>query len=58
METKGFFQFEIIVSSQLALSGSFEYLCYWSTTIINILILSVLGASLYVRICLDADCDI
>ena len=33
-----------------ALSGSFEYLCYGSTAIINILILSVRGSSLYVSI--------
>ena len=33
--------------SQLALSGSFEYpgLCYWSTAIINILILTVRGST-------------
>ena len=35
--------------SELALSGSFEYLCYGSTTIIHILILTVWGPSLYVR---------
>ena len=40
--------------SWLALSASYEYLCYgstslWSMTIIIILILPVRGASLYVR---------
>ena len=45
-------QFEIIINvlETLALSASMEYLCYWSTTIINILILSVRGLSLDVRI--------
>ena len=36
--------------AQLALSGSFEYLCYGSTAITNILILSVQGPFLYVKI--------
>ena len=35
--------------SYLALSASFEYLCYESTANINNLILSVRGSSLYVR---------
>ena len=35
METKGFIQFEIIINV-LALSDSFEYLCYGSTAITNI----------------------
>ena len=35
---------------QLALSDSFEYLCYGSTTVGNILILLVRGPSLCVRI--------
>ena len=34
METKGCFQFEIIILNVLALSASFEYLCYWSMAII------------------------
>ena len=37
--------------SQLSLSDSFEYLCHGSTIIINILILSAQGPSLFVRIC-------
>ena len=50
METKGFFQLEVInlKSSQmswLALSALFEYICYGSTAILNILILSVRGPS-------------
>ena len=36
-----FFQFEIIINSFSALSASFEYLYYGSTTIINIYIFSV-----------------
>ena len=37
METKGFlFDFEIIISIISILSVSFGYLCYGSTTIINI----------------------
>ena len=42
------FQFEIIIN---AFSALFEHLCYGTTAIINILILSVRGPSLYVRIC-------
>ena len=38
------------MKSWLALSASLEYLCYGSTTIRNILILSVRGQSLYVII--------
>ena len=30
--------------SKLALSGAFEYLCYWSTTIMNSFTLSVRGS--------------
>ena len=37
--------------SKLALSALFEYLCYESTVIINILIRSGRGPSLYVRKC-------
>ena len=37
--------------SSLSLSVSFEYLCYGSTTIQNIGIPSLLGLSLYGRIC-------
>ena len=33
METKVLFQFKIIIMSYLALSASFEYLCYGSTDI-------------------------
>ena len=41
METKGYFQFEIIINV-LALSDSFEYLCYGSMTAIrNILFVLV-----------------
>ena len=36
--------------SELAHSASFEHLCYGTTIIRNILILSVRGSSLYVRI--------
>ena len=36
--------------SELALSGSFEYLWYGSKSIISILIISVRGPSLYVII--------
>ena len=43
---KGFIKFAII----LVLSGSFEYLCYGSTAIINISILTVQGSTLDVRI--------
>ena len=42
METKGFFQFEII----LALSDSFEYICYGSMAIINVFTLAVRGPNL------------
>ena len=49
METKVFFLFEIIINV-LALSGAFEYLFYGSTAIISILILSVRGSPLSVRI--------
>ena len=37
--------------SYLALSASFEHLCYGSTAFINIVILTVWGPPLYVRIC-------
>ena len=50
METKGFVQLEIIIIILLALSDSLKYLCYESTVIIHILILSVRGSSLYVRV--------
>ena len=49
METEILFDFEIIINV-LALSALFEYLCYGSTIIINILILSVRGPSVDVRI--------
>ena len=44
METKGFFNLK------LAFSASFEYQCYGSAAILNVLILPVRGPSLYVRI--------
>ena len=47
---RGYFQFEVIINVLVALSDSFEYLCYGSTAIRYILILSVRGPSLYVRI--------
>ena len=37
--------------SKLALSASFEYLCYGSTTIINVLFFLMRRPSLYIRIC-------
>ena len=45
METKGFFQFKILIKcmSLLALSASFKYLCFESTAIINILIILMWG---------------
>ena len=36
--------------SCLVLTGSFEYLCYGCTAVTNILILSVMGPSLYAGI--------
>ena len=45
-----FFNLKSQQMSYLALSVSFEYLCYVSKTIINILILSVRGSTLVVRI--------
>ena len=51
MGTKGFFQFEIIINVLASPSDSFEYLCYRSTPIRNILFFSVRGPSLYVKIC-------
>ena len=39
----GFFQFDIIMNVLVSSPGLFEYLCYGSTTIINSLILLVLG---------------
>ena len=41
-----FFNLKSSKMSSLALSDSFEYLCYGSTAIINLLILSVLGPHL------------
>ena len=49
MDIKDFFQLEIMINV-LALSASFEYLCYGSTDIINILTLTVRGSTLAVRI--------
>ena len=46
METKGFFQ--LAQMSWLALSDSFEYVCYGSTAINNISIISAQGPSPYV----------
>ena len=52
MDTKSaFFQFETITNVLVILSDSFEYLCYESTAIGNILILSARGPSLNVGIC-------
>ena len=34
----GFFQFEIIINDEVALSASFEYLCYGSTAMMTILL--------------------
>ena len=48
-ETRGIFKFEIIIAS-LALSDSFKYLCYQSTTSRTILKLTVRGSTLDVRI--------
>ena len=39
-----------VKNQRLALSDSFEYLCYGSTTIINIFTLTVRGSTLVVRI--------
>ena len=56
MENKGVFQLEIIInvlSYPVAISASLEYLGYYSTAIINVLILlhvSVRGSTLDVRI--------
>ena len=47
---KGFFQFEIIIDV-FALSALYEYPCYRSTASIHILILTVWGSTLDVRIC-------
>ena len=50
METKGvFFNLKSSIS-QLALSASFEYICYGSTVIINMLFIAVRGSTLDVRI--------
>ena len=49
METKGFFQFEVIIIV-LDLSDSFEYLCYGSTVILIIFTLTVWRWTLDVRI--------
>ena len=51
METNWFFQFKIIINVLfIALSPSFKYLCYWSTAIINIFILSLPLSTLDIRI--------
>ena len=44
METKGFFQFEIVINV-LVFSASFEYLKYGFPVITNISILSVRGST-------------
>ena len=36
METEGFLQFEIIINVLVSSFWFIEYLCYWSTAIINI----------------------
>ena len=48
--TKGFSYLKSSPMSFLTLSDSLEYLCYESTAIRNIVILSVRGSSSYVRI--------
>ena len=40
MDTKGFFNLKSSLMSELALSDSFEYLCYGYTTIISIFTLT------------------
>ena len=48
---KGFFQFQIIINVLVSsLSDSFEYLCYPFPAIKNMLILTVRGLTLVVRI--------
>ena len=49
METKGFFQFEIIITVLVTFSDSFEYLCYGSTNIINMFTLTVQRSTLVYR---------
>ena len=44
METKGFFQFEIIINVSVSSSASYEYLCCVFMADINIVILSVRGS--------------
>ena len=46
----GFFQFEIIINVLVRSSASFEYICYGSAAIINILFILVRGTFLYVSI--------
>ena len=41
METKRIFHFEIIINALVSFSDSFEYPCYGSMAVSNILILSV-----------------
>ena len=49
-ETKGFFQFEIIINVLFSSPDSFEYLCYGFTAIRNIFTFTVQGSILVVRI--------
>ena len=46
----GYFRFEVIIKVLVSYFRFIEYICYESTAIINILILSVRGSTLDVRI--------
>ena len=46
----GYLRFEVIINVLVSYFRFIEYLCYESTAIINILILSVRGSTLDVRI--------
>ena len=52
MKTKSFFPFEIIINVLVRFSASFDYLCYGSTAIINILIIiCIYGSYLRYAVC-------
>ena len=51
LKQKGFFNLKSSKMSQLVFFGLLHYPCLWSMSVIKILILSVRGSSLYVRIC-------
>ena len=57
METKGFFQLEIIISGLFSSFDLFEYICYGSTPYGHYKYLTILvqGSILDVRICLMKD---